>query len=124
MIGPCALLTGILSLCLIAAHSTASVVVIIALYGFTSGTFVSLPPTVFVALTTNRALTGTRMGMGFAFASFGMLMGTPISGAILDSTGGKFEYVWIFGGTLTVVGSLFILACRVAQGGTKLIKKV
>jgi MFS family permease len=65
MIIPCALMSGVLALCLIAAHSLAPVIVICALYGFFSGSFVSLPPTILVHLTANRAMIGTRMGMCF-----------------------------------------------------------
>jgi MFS family permease len=65
MIIPCAMLSGVLALCLIAAHSLAPVIVICALYGFFSGSFVSLPPTILVHLTPNRAMIGTRMGMCF-----------------------------------------------------------
>jgi MFS family permease len=66
MIIPCAMLSGVLALCLIAAHSLAPVIVICALYGFFSGSFVSLPPTILVHLTPNRAMIGTRMGMCFS----------------------------------------------------------
>ena len=65
MIVPCALISGILALCLIAARTLAPVIVICALYGFFSGSFVSLPPTILVHLTDNRAMIGTRMGMCF-----------------------------------------------------------
>jgi predicted MFS family arabinose efflux permease len=65
MIVPCALVSGVLCLCLIAVHSLAPVIVICALYGFFSGSFVSLPPTILVHLTSNRAMIGTRMGMCF-----------------------------------------------------------
>lgn len=122
MIIPCAFLTGILSLCLIGTHNTAGLIVICALYGFFSGTFVSLPPTIFVHLTKNRALIGTRMGMGFSIVSVGLLIGTPISGAILNATG--FPQTWIFGGVMTLSGACVIAASRVAQGGWKIMKKV
>ena len=62
------------------------------------------------------------MGMGFAFISVGMLIGTPITGAVLDAAG--FKYIWIYGGTLTGFGSCFILLARFAQGGWQLMKKV
>jgi len=65
MIIPCALMSGVLALCLLAAHTLAPVIVICALYGFFSGSFVSLPPTILVHLTANRAMIGTRMGMCF-----------------------------------------------------------
>lgn len=122
MIIPCAFATGILSLCLIPTHSIAPLIVIVALYGFFSGTFVSLPPTIFVHLTKNRALIGTRMGMGFSIVSVGLLIGTPISGAILNATG--FPQTWIFGGVMTLSGACVIAASRVAQGGWSIMKKV
>lgn len=117
-------MTGVLQYCLIAAHSPAAVIVIIAFYGFFSGTLVSLPATIYVHLAGphKRGLIGTRMGMGFAVTSIGMLMGTPITGAILDAS--SFKYVWIFGGTLTCVGSSFIGLARFAQSGWELRKKV
>lgn len=98
--------------------------VIIALYGFFSGTLVSLPATIYVHLAgpQNRGLIGTRMGMGFAVVAFGILVGTPITGAILQSAG--FKYIWIYGGTMLVVGSTFIALARLTQGKWKLWIKV
>ena len=121
---PSTFLAGILSLCLISAHNSTSVIVIIAFYGFFSGTLVSLPPTIYVHLAgpNNRGRIGTRMGMGFAFVSVGMLVGTPICGAILKVAG--FKYVWVFGGTMACFGACFIFMSRMAQSGWVLWKKV
>lgn len=115
VIVPCTFATGILCLCLIPTRSIAPVIVIAALYGFTSGTFVSLPATIFVHVTKNRGLIGTRMGMGFAVASIGLLVGTPISGAILDAS--SYTYVWLFGGLMTFLAGISISAARVYKGG-------
>ncbi|OQO10511.1 hypothetical protein B0A48_03808 [Cryoendolithus antarcticus] len=122
MILPCSFMAGILTLCLIATHTIAPLIVICVLYGFFSGTFVSLPPTIFVALTKNRAVIGTRMGMGFSITSFGLLIGTPISGVILDAKG--YPSTWTFGGVLVLAGAVFMLGSRVAQGGWKVMVKV
>lgn len=122
MIIPCAMISGILALCLIASHSLAPVIVICALYGFFSGSFVSLPPTILVHLTANRAMIGTRMGMCFTVVSIGLLIGTPISGQILNATG--FPQTWVFGGVLVIAGSIVIAASRVAKGGWGLMVKV
>lgn len=121
---PCALMCAILQYCLIVARSSAAVIVIIAFYGFFSGTLVSLPATCYVHLAgpTRRGLIGTWMGMGFAFVSLGMLCGTPITGAILDAS--SFKYVWVFGGTLELVGSVFIIMSRFAQAEWKVFAKV
>lgn len=115
MLVPCVFATGILGLCLIAARSIAPVIVIAVFYGFFSGTFVSLPPTIYVKITANRGMIGTRMGMGFAITSLGLLVGTPISGAILSAS--SYTYVWLFGGLLTLCAGCLVTAARVCKGG-------
>jgi predicted MFS family arabinose efflux permease len=115
---PAALLSGIMILLLIPANSTAAVIVIVMLFGFFSGTFVSLPPTIVVHMTKNRGLIGTRLGMCFAVVSFGMLCGPPIDGAILGGSG--FTSMWIFGGIVTIAGAGLLLASRVVFKGWKL----
>lgn len=124
VIVPCAFLTGILQYSLVGARGTGSVMAIIALFGFFSGTLVSLPGTIYVQLAgeKNRSRIGTRMGMGFATASIGVLTGTPISGAVLKAS--SFEYVWIYGGTMLCAGSMLIMFCRLAQSEWKLWAKV
>ncbi|KAK0935300.1 hypothetical protein LTR29_013092 [Friedmanniomyces endolithicus] len=122
MIVPCTFFAGVLCICLAAAHSVGPVIAILVFYGFCSGTLVSLPPTIFVHLTQNRAVIGTRMGMGFAITSLGMLVGTPISGAILNKS--SFTWVWVFGGVCTFAGSLCLLGARVTKGGVGLMTKV
>ncbi|KAK3050199.1 hypothetical protein LTR09_008588 [Extremus antarcticus] len=121
---PCALMCAILQYCLISAHSSASVIVIIAFYGFFSGTLVSLPATCYVHLAgpTRRGLIGTWMGMGFAFVSLGILCGTPITGAILGVS--SFKYVWVFGATFELVGSVFFVLSRLAQAKWRIWVKV
>lgn len=122
MIIPCAFISGVLALCLIAVRSLAPTIVICALYGFFSGSFVSLPPTILVHLTANRAMIGTRMGMCFTIVSIGLLIGTPISGQILNATG--FPQTWTYGGVLVIAGSIVIGASRVAKSGWGLMAKV
>lgn len=101
---PCAFLSGVMILCLLAITSSlASLVVICAIYGFVSGTFVSLMPSVIVALTPNKALVGTRMGMYFMLIAFSLLFGTPIGGAVLGSLG--YHGCWIYGGVMTIAGA-------------------
>ncbi|SMY28147.1 unnamed protein product [Zymoseptoria tritici ST99CH_1A5] len=114
---PCVFAAGVLCICLIATHSIASVIVICVLYGFVSGTFVSLPPTIFVAITKDRGVIGIRIGMGLAIMSIGFLAGAPISGAILHAS--DYRYVWLFGGLLTVAAGCLLIAARISHGGWK-----
>lgn len=118
---PCVLITAILIFCVIPITSPAAIIVWNVLFGFFSGSFVSLPPTIVVHMTKNRALIGTRMGMTFAFASIGVLIGSPIAGAILDSSG--FTNVWIYGGCLAAGGFILFTGSRVAMYGPNLMKK-
>jgi len=54
---------------------------------------------------------GARMGICFAFNSFGGLIGTPIAGALLTS-----HYIWwrptLFAGLTAAVGGVFLTASR------------
>ncbi|KAE8328052.1 major facilitator superfamily domain-containing protein [Aspergillus sergii] len=81
--------------------------------------FVSLPPTCFVKLSPDRALIGTRTGMGYAVMTIGNLVGTPAAGAILQNWG--FNAMWIFGGGVSIVGGIAMMTSRNFQGGWKLL---
>ncbi|KAI4728739.1 MFS general substrate transporter [Aureobasidium sp. EXF-10728] len=122
MIIPCCVISGIIALCLIPVRSEAALIVECVLYGFFSGALVSLPPTVFVHLSPNRGLIGTRMGQGFSIISIGLLLGTPICGWILDGSG--FAEVWIFAGVLIIAGGSLMFMSRFFKAGIKLVQKV
>lgn len=121
MIIPCVTISGILVLCLIAVKSVPAIIVFNILYGFFSGAFVSLPPTILVHLSPNRGLIGTRMGMCFMIVAIGVLVGTPIAGVILSQHG--WAAVWGFGGAFTLAGGVVIAASRVAYKGWNPIVK-
>ncbi|KAK0653450.1 Aspyridones efflux protein apdF [Lasiodiplodia hormozganensis] len=114
---PCAAMSGILSFTLIAVDSTASMVVFCVVYGFFSGTFVSLMPTILVSLSPKPKVLGTRMGMCFTFVAIGLLIGAPIAGAILDRD--HFDQAWIYGGAFTIAGAASIMAARSFSSGWK-----
>jgi predicted MFS family arabinose efflux permease len=122
MIVPCGFAAGVIIFGLIGTHSVAAIVVISILYGFFSGTFVSLPPACFVLLSPNRGLIGTRMGMGFAIISIGGLIGTPIAGVVLNAHG--WVAVWAYAGATASAGSLLMGASRMVRSRGKLIAKV
>ena len=122
MIVPCGFAAGVIIFGLIGTHSVAAIVVISILYGFFSGTFVSLPPACFVLLSPNRGLIGTRMGMGFAVISIGGLIGTPIAGVILSGKG--WVAVWAYAGATASAGALLMGASRMVRSRGKLVVKV
>jgi MFS family permease len=122
MIVPCGFAAGVIIFGLIGTGTVAAIVVISILYGFFSGTFVSLPPACFVLLSPNRGLVGTRMGMGFAIISIGGLIGAPIAGVVLSSRG--WVAVWAYAGATASAGSLLLGASRMVRSRGKLIVKV
>ena len=129
MIVPCGILSGILTISLISVDSLAGILVFCILFGFFSGTFVSLPATVFVTLSPKRRVVGTRMGMGFAIVAFSLLIGTPIAGQILkssssaDGSADGFVGVWIFGGSLILAGSVLMGIARGTKVGWRITAK-
>jgi MFS family permease len=113
---PCTIASGVLCLCFIAAKSSAGIIVLMAFYGFFSGSFVSLPPTIIVHLSLKeRGKIGTRLGQTFGFIAVGLLIGTPIGGAILDRSG--FWAVWVYGGVILLASVPLLWAARVCHKG-------
>ena len=109
-------LTAILALVWIGVHNTPGLFVFSAIYGFASGGFVSLPPPTLVALSPNLQVLGTRMGMSFAVASVGLLIGSPISGQILIQAH-SWQGLQAFSGCTIFVTAVLVLFTRIAKGG-------
>lgn len=106
----CALITAIISFCLIAVNNSAGIIVIAIFYGFFSGALASLAPMLVIRATPERRKIGTWLGMGFAAAGLGLLIGNPISGAILGSS--SFKYAWVFSGLCVTVGCGFLIGVK------------
>ena len=120
LLAPASVISGVLMLCLIPVHSKGAIIVMALLSGFMSGALIGLPPVCFVALTPDKSKLGTRVGMGYAIAGFGILASGPGAGGILDQGSGQhWKNVWIFGGVSTLVAGFFYLAIRVAKFGPK-----
>lgn len=113
---PCALITGVLALIWIGVRTFGGIIVFAILYGAFSGGFVSLPPVAIVTLTKDMSKLGTRMGQCFLFSAFGLLMGTPVSGAILRSTGSWLGVQLFSGLTIFITGILLFFARFAAVG--------
>jgi MFS family permease len=119
---PCSLITGILAICWIGIKNLPGVIVFAILYGFFSGGFVSMPPVAVTSLTTDMRKLGTRMGQCFFFSAFGLLCGTPVSGAILKSSGG-WVGVQLFSGLTIFLAGCLLVAARVASKGWRINMK-
>ncbi|KAI0067484.1 MFS general substrate transporter [Artomyces pyxidatus] len=120
---PCAFACAILAFSWIAVESTGGLLAFAILYGFFSGSFVSLPPSALVGLAPDMRLVGTRMGMSFSVAGLGVLIGTPVAGAILNIPAGQYLHAQIFCAVIALVGAIFLTAARIAKVGTALMAK-
>ncbi|KAI0049115.1 putative MFS monocarboxylate transporter [Auriscalpium vulgare] len=121
---PCALICSILAYAWIGIDSTGGLLAFAILYGFFSGSFVSLPPSVIANLSPDLKVMGSRMGMSFCMNGLGILIGNPVAGAILNIQKGRFVHAQIFCATVAMAGAAFMVAARTAKVGLSLAKKV
>lgn len=119
---PCIIFTGALAFALIGAKTLASIIVVSVLYGLFSGAIISIVPMLAIQLCPTRGTVGNRIGMAFGVASIAILIGTPITGNLLDNYG--FNAAWAFSGTCAFVGALALAASRVLFGGWTIMKKM
>lgn len=99
-----------------ARTSSAGVVVFTALFGFASGGFVSLMPTLIAQISDIRQI-GVRTGVAMAVMSFGALTGSPIAGAIVQSQDGGYVGLQVFCGLCMGVSAVVFVFARGAYGG-------
>ncbi|KAH8893061.1 MFS general substrate transporter [Thozetella sp. PMI_491] len=124
IIAPCTLLFGIVLFCFQSVSTEPALIVLVVLAGFFSGVLIAMPPICFAALTKNKAVLGTRAGMGFCVSSFGMLAGGPGAGSILGAQNPlNWTGVWSFGGVGAVVAGILYIALRISRSGTRLFVK-
>jgi MFS family permease len=104
----CALITAIVSLCLIAVNNSARIIIIFIFYGFFSGALAVLCPMLVIRGTPEQRKIGTWLGMVFAAAGVGLLIGNPISGAFLRSSSFKLRGCFLGFVLLWEVGFLLL----------------
>ncbi|KAM3075713.1 hypothetical protein ACMFMG_007844 [Clarireedia jacksonii] len=100
---PCTLITGILAFVWVGVHTIPGLQAFVAFYGFFTGCLISLP---------NPILVGSRVGMSYGIAAFGLLVGSPSGGALLDLETGDFLKTQSFGGAFLFGGMIFFVLTR------------
>ncbi|KAJ3846503.1 major facilitator superfamily domain-containing protein [Lentinula lateritia] len=100
------LISALLVLVSIAARNTASILVVGALYGFTSGNVLSLQGACVPPLLDDPRKTGIGIGQMLSVSAFGALLGPPISGWLIAFNG--FESAQIFSGVMLAFGSFML----------------
>ncbi|KJZ76754.1 hypothetical protein HIM_03631 [Hirsutella minnesotensis 3608] len=101
--------------------NTAGIIVFMVIFGFSSGGFISLGPTLIAQISDIREI-GTRVGTSFAIQSIGALTGSPIGGAIVAAQHGSFLGLQLFCGFSMLAGSIVFCIARYIQVGAKLVK--
>jgi predicted MFS family arabinose efflux permease len=112
---PFIFISAVLLLAWIAVRSATSFYVWVAVYGFFAGGCQSLFQAASSSFSTDPEKMGIRIGMVCTVASFACLSGPPIAGRLLEAMNGRYLAAQIFGGTVMVLGSMFLLAARIAQ---------
>jgi MFS family permease len=115
VMAPFSLFCGIIGYSWTSATSPAQVIVFCIFYGFFSGTLVSIIAPAVVTISPDLALVGTHMGMNFGFTGFGLLIGNPVAGVLLDKYGYIGPAMWC--GSANVLAAIFILAARLRKTG-------
>ncbi|KAK3074516.1 hypothetical protein LTR53_002998 [Teratosphaeriaceae sp. CCFEE 6253] len=101
----------------------APIIVFAALYGFGSGAFVSLAPSLIAQISDVRQI-GVRTGTLFAVISVAALIGNPIGGQLITRWHGSFTGLQIYCGVMTLAGAVVLSLARVTLAGWKLGVKV
>jgi MFS family permease len=111
---PCSLIAAILGFSWIAVDNVAGVVVFNVLYGFVSGLYLTLPAVAVISFSPNLGVVGARMGMAFSVSALGLLVGTPIAGAIVN-------HGWVglqaYTGASFMLATVIMIAARVSKAG-------
>lgn len=95
--------------------STAAIITYGALFGFSSGGYISLAPALIAQISDIREI-GTRTGLVFAIQSIGALTGSPIGGAIANNSG-SYVGLQLFCGLCMAIGMCFLCGSRYVQAG-------
>ncbi|KAL4903513.1 hypothetical protein BDW74DRAFT_179929 [Aspergillus multicolor] len=112
-------LSSIFALALwIPADTPTLTIVFAALFGFTSGTFVSITPALIQQLSSVHNV-GIRIGACFGIMSLATFTGNPIAGALIERDDGGYLYAKIFSGVAMGLGFGMLLASRTIQAGLK-----
>ncbi|CAZ82643.1 unnamed protein product [Tuber melanosporum] len=97
----------------------ALMVVFALMYGFGSGSGISLTPVCVGQICETREY-GRKYGTCYFFVSFGTLTGIPIAGQIVHSTNDQFTGLILFTAASYIAAGVFFVAARVAGAGAGL----
>lgn len=109
----------ILAFAWIGINNVPGLIVFAVLYGFCSGTYVSLPPAAVARLTSDLHHVGSRMGTCFLFAAFGILIGSPVAGQLVETEPPSYWKAQVFCGVLVFAAMTCTIFSRIAKVGLR-----
>ena len=106
----------------LAVTNAAGIVCVAIFFGILSGTFISLPPLLFMAYTQDKAKLGARMGMAYAIIGLSVLPGGPGAGGVLQHDEDSLDWTaaWTYAAALLVSACLVFCGLRFKLAGLKL----
>ena len=107
----------------IPASSNAAIIVFAAIFGFTSGTIVSMLPALVAQISDVRQI-GVRSGTIFSIVAIAVLVSNPIAGALIVQDNGGFVKLQIFAGCVMTGGCVFLVLARIKLAGFNFRVKV
>lgn len=114
-------------LCDLAVTNAAGIICIALFFGLLCGTFVSLPPLLFMELTKDKSRLGARMGMAYGAMGLSVLLGGPGAGGVLEhGSDGSLDWMasWTYAGVLLFSGLLVFCVLRLVLAGPKVRVRV
>jgi len=113
-------------LCLIPVKNTYGMVIEAVVTGFFSGAVVAMSPVCIRLLTDDPSRLGTRNGMAFAIGAFGLIVGGPAGGTILESSKSHNGWItlWLFAAHFMLLGALLCFVARTMIVGYKIRTRI
>ncbi|KAH7176044.1 major facilitator superfamily transporter [Dactylonectria macrodidyma] len=101
----------------IGVHDRPGMYSLTTVFGWANGMVQGVFGGALASLTEDPQRMGTRFGMVATIVGFATLAGPPTAGAIIDQSGGSFLWAQIWGGAVTAIGSLTLIAARITTTG-------
>ncbi|CAK7217944.1 hypothetical protein SCUCBS95973_003320 [Sporothrix curviconia] len=124
---PAVFFSGVITVAWIAVKTEVGLILVSVFLGLTNGSIQAVVPATVAFLCPDLTKLGTNLGMTLFSAGLGMLIGSPVAGAILDhqtrnSSHTVFWGAMLFAGVTTLAGSLLIVVVRTMKVGFKMVK--
>ncbi|KAF2703806.1 putative MFS monocarboxylate transporter [Pleomassaria siparia CBS 279.74] len=107
----------------IPANTEAKRWVFSSFFGVSSGTLVSMSPALVAQISDVRQI-GVRTGTMYTFVAIAVLIGNPVASSLVTDHHTNYRNLKIFAGCAMAIGSVLLMASRIAISGFKLKAKV